>query len=95
MCSLSPGRSVPLPRSSLRRRTGEEEEEVEEQPKEDFTLTPIESGGRTSTSKRRSAEEEEGGEVGLLPPESAVRGDVTVFSHGATASPRTVCVRRK
>lgn len=68
---------------------------MEEQPKEGFTLAPIESGGRTSTSKRRSAGEEEGGEVGLLPPESAVRGDVTDFGHGATASPRTVCVRRK
>lgn len=46
-----------------------------------------ESGGRTSPSERRSAEEEEGGEVGLLPLESAVRGDVTVFGHGETAIP--------
>lgn len=80
--SVSPGRSVPLPRYSLGSRSGKEE---------DFTLAPGESGGRTSPSERRSAEEEEGGEVGLLPLESTVRGDVTAFGNGATAIPRTVC----
>lgn len=46
-------------------------------------MAPGESGGRTSQSKRSSAKEE-GGEVGLLPLGSAVRGDVTVFVYGAT-----------